>query len=86
MKSKNIKLSELPEEVIIGATKVKMKIGLVLNPMVSNILDADRQPDQVQIKISDYRSNISAGVFDQGVSFQELIDKIDGIARRELYG
>ena len=72
--------------MIIGATKVKMKIGLVLNPMVSNILEADRQPDQVQIKISDYRSNISAGVFEQGVSFQELIDKIDSIARRELYG
>lgn len=83
---KDQNLAELPEEVIIGATKVKMKIGLVLNPMVSNILEADRQPDQVQIKISDYRSNISAGVFEQGVSFQELIDKIDSIARRELYG
>ena len=83
---KDQNLAELPEEVIIGATKVKMKIGLVLNHMVSNILEADRQPDQVQIKISDYRSNISAGVFEQGVSFQELIDKIDGIAKRELYG
>lgn len=79
-------LAKLSEEVIIGSTKVKMKIGSELSLMVSNILEADRRPDQIQMKISDYRSNISAGVFEQGVPFQELIDKIDGIARRELYG
>ena len=65
---------------------MKLDIGRQLSPMMSGILAADKQSDEVQIKISEYRSNMSAKMFEQGVSFQELIDKIDSIARRELYG
>ena len=51
---------------------------------MSNILDAEKQSDDVQIKISEYRSNISAKVFEQGEPFGALIAKIEEVARIEL--
>lgn len=77
-------LANLPKEKILGATKVKMDIGRTLFPLMSNILDAEKQSDDVQIKISEYRSNISAKVFEQGEPFGALINKIEEVARMEL--
>ena len=83
-KHKNKNLQELPEDDIVSATKVKMDIGLTLAPMLNNILNADKMPDDAQIKISDYRSNMSAAVFEKGEPFQTLIDKIESIVKTEL--
>lgn len=80
----NDDLANLPKETIIGATMVKMDIGGTLFPLISSILDAERQSDDVQIKISEYRSNISAKVFVQGEPFGALIAKIEDIARKSL--
>ena len=77
-------LTELTEEEVIGATKVKMDIGYQLEPMMEKILEADAKSDEVQIKISDYRSNMSAKVFEQGEPFSVLIAKIEQIARENL--
>ena len=81
---KNEDLANLPKDKILGATKVKMDIGRTLFPLMSNILDAEKQSDDVQIKISEYRSNISAKVFEQGEPFGALIAKIEEVARTEL--
>ena len=81
---KNEDLANLPKDKILGATKVKMDIGRTLFPLMSNILDAEKQSDDVQIKISEYRSNISAKVFEQGEPFGALIAKIEEVARIEL--
>ncbi len=83
---KSAELADLPEQVIINATRVKMDIGGVLGPMVSTILEADKLPDKTQIKISDYRTNMSAEVFEQGQPFRVLTDTIYNIVRKELYG
>lgn len=81
---KNENMAELPESVIVGATKVKLDIGKQLSPMMAGILDADKQSDEVQIKISEYRSNMSAKVFEQGEPFDALIKKVESIAIIEL--
>ena len=83
---KNSNLVELPVQVIVNATRVKMNIGDILAPMVSSILDADKLPDKTQIKISEYRTNMSAEVFEQGLPFKVLTDTIYNIVRKELYG
>ena len=70
-------LSALSEDEIIAATKVKMNIGQMLFPMMSGILDADKKPDDSFIKISEYRSNIPAKVFEEGDSFERLLDVIE---------
>ena len=80
----NDDLANLPKEIILSATKVKLDIGRTLFPLMSSILDAERQSDDVQIKISEYRSNISAKVFVQGEPFGTLIAKIEEIARDAL--
>ena len=79
-----MKKEKLPKEKILGATKVKMDIGRTLFPLMSNILDAEKQSDDVQIKISEYRSNISAKVFEQGEPFDVLMAKIEEVAKMEL--
>lgn len=81
---KNQNLKELPESVIISSTKVKMDIGEKLKQMMSNIMDADKMPDDSQIKISDYRSNMSAKVFEQGESFQVLLNKIETVVKNSM--
>lgn len=74
---KNEDLINLSEETIIGNTKVKLDIGKQLGKMVQNILNADDCPDDVQIKISDYRSNMSAKVFSEGDTIDSLIKQIE---------
>lgn len=81
---RNEDLINLPEEVIISSTKVKLDIGKQLGKMVQNILNADNCPDDVQIKISDYRSNMSARVFSEGDSIDSLISAIEEHLNKEL--
>ena len=77
-------MAELPESDIIGATKVKLDIGRQLSPMMLGILAADKQSDEVQIKISGYQSNMSAKVFEQGEPFEALLRKIEEKAKAVL--
>lgn len=81
---KNEDLASLPTETILACTKVKMNIGSELYPMMTGILEADERPDENQIKISDYRSNMSAKVFEVGVPFPVLLDRIETIAKQVL--
>lgn len=77
-------LENLPAETIIGCTKVKMGIGDMLNPLVKEILAADDRSDDEQIKISEYRSNMGAKVFEIGDSIDVLIKRIEEIAKKHL--
>ena len=77
-------LENLPPETIIECTRVKMAIGKTLNPMVKAILEADEQPDDVQIKISEYRSNMGAKVFEDGEPFKDLLNEIENIVKRKI--
>ena len=77
-------LANLSESIILAATKVKMDIGRTLFPMMSGILDADKQPDETYIKISEYRSNIPAKVFEVGEPFEKLLEKIERKAKEKL--
>lgn len=81
---KHRNLTELTEEEVVGATKVKLDIGYQLEPLMQKILEADLRSDEIQIKISDYRSNMSAKVFEKGEPFQVLLDKVEKIAKRYL--
>lgn len=81
---KDQNLANLEESVILNATHVKMDVGKTLFPMVAGILDADKQPDETFIKISDYRSNIPAKVFEVGEPFDALLTKIEQKAREVL--
>ena len=81
---KNEDLAALPEEVIVDCTKVKMDIGKDLHPMLKAILDADERSENEQIKISEYRSNISAKVFEQGSDFNVLLSKIVEVVKLRL--
>ncbi|MGM9746582.1 MAG: sacsin N-terminal ATP-binding-like domain-containing protein [Paludibacteraceae bacterium] len=81
---RNEDLINLSEEVIIGSTKVKLDIGKQLGNMVQNILTADNYSDDVQIKISDYRSNMSAKVFSEGETIDGLISEIEEHLNTEL--
>ncbi len=81
---KNIDMSQLSEAIIIGATKVKLDIGKQLSPMMTGILNADKQPDEIQIKISEYRSNMSAKVFEIGEPFEMLLAVIEEKAKAVL--
>ena len=77
-------LATLPEPIILEATNVKMDIGTTLLPMMSGILDADKQPDETYIKISEYRCNIPAKVFEVGEPFEKLLEKIERKAKEKL--
>lgn len=83
-KYKNENLAALPEDVIIKCTHVKTDIGKQLGLLVSDILDADGKSDEVQIKISDYRSNMSAGVFEEGEPFEGLLEDIEARVKQYL--
>ena len=81
---KNEDLENLPSETIIECTRVKMGIGDVLNPMVRAILEADKRSDDEQIKISEYRSNMGAKVFETGEPFELLLNKIEDLVRKQI--
>lgn len=83
-KYKNEDLENLPKETIIECTRVKMGIGEILNPMVKAILEADEKGDDEQIKISEYRSNMSAKVFEKGDTFDVLLNQIENIVKKEI--
>lgn len=77
-------LLNLPEEVILENTKVKTNIGEILSPMIKGILEAEQLPDETQIKISEYRSNMSKEIFVKGESFQFLLDGICRVVNLKL--
>ena len=81
---KNEDLENLPSETILECTRVKMGIGDVLNPMVKTILEADNRSDDEQIKISEYRSNMGAKVFEVGDPFAVLLNRIEYLVRKRL--
>lgn len=83
-KYKNEDLQNLPSDTIIECTRVKMGIGNIINPMVKAILEADSHSDDEQIKISDYRSNISAKVFEVGEPFEVLLNRIEEVVREHI--
>ena len=74
---KNDDLLNLSEQAILNNTRVKMDIGKELANMMQEIVRADDNSDDIQIKISDYRSNISAKVFEVGVPICNLIECIE---------
>lgn len=81
---KNEDLENLSPETILECTRVKMRIGDILNPMVKAILEADNRSDEEQIKISEYRSNMGAKVFETGEPFEVLLNRIENIVRKRL--
>lgn len=76
-KYKDEDLKSLPLDKIIECTRVKMEVGSILNPLMKAILEADNFPDDEQIKISEYRSNMNAHVFESGTSIDVLIKTIE---------
>lgn len=74
---KNENLLNLSEQTILNNTRVKMDIGKELANMMQEIVRADDKSDDIQIKISDYRSNISAKVFEVGEPICYLIESIE---------
>ena len=74
-------LENLPEEIIIQQTRVKMQIGKDLNEMMKPILEADKRPEEVQVKIADYRTNIGEKNFVKGEPFDVLLERIREIAK-----
>lgn len=75
-KHKEEDLANLHQQVILDCTNVKMDIGRTLRPLMKEIIEADGRSDEVQIKISDYRSNMSSKVFGEGEPFQKLLDTL----------
>ena len=81
-KHKNEDLENLSPETILECTNVKMGIGGVLNPMLKAILEADNRSDDDQIKISEYRSNMGASIFEKGDSLDVLLNTIEAKIRQ----
>lgn len=77
-------LLSLTDEEIIGSTKVKMRIGHELQPLVAKIIEADGKSEDEQIKISDYRSNMGAKVFERGDDFEKLISFIKEVVETQI--
>lgn len=82
---KNEDLENLPSETIVECTRVKMGIGDILNPMIKAILESDNRSDDEQIKISEYRSNMGAKIFEVGESFDTLLNKIENVVNFTLH-
>ena len=74
---KNEDLLNIPKQTILNCTHVKMNIGEELAGMMREIVRADNNSDDIQIKISDYRSNISARIFEVGESIDSMIKHIE---------
>jgi hypothetical protein len=83
-KHKDEDLINLPTETILECTNVKMGIGGILSPMIEAILEADNRSDDEQIKISEYRSNIGASIFEKGDSLEDLLNTIETKIRQKL--
>lgn len=83
-KHKEEDLVNLTQQVILDSTNVKMDIGRTLRPLMKEIIEADGRSDEVQIKISDYRSNMSSKVFEKGEPFQKLLDTLVAKAQEVL--
>lgn len=81
---KNGDLLALSEDTIINCTRVKMEIGNDLAKLMQEIVRADDNSDDVQIKISDYRSNMSARVFEVGQPIIALLNKIEKIIKETV--
>ena len=79
---KNENLEGIERDKIIQATRVKLTIGESLSQMMDAIMEADNKPDEEQIKISDYRSNMSAKVFSEGEPFDVLLKRIQDKVER----
>ncbi len=77
-------LINLPADVILSNTRVKLSIGNDLKPMLQSILEADNFSDEKQIKISDYRSYIAAENFKLGDSIEELERRIEQEVQRMM--
>lgn len=74
---KNDDLVNLPEQKILDCTRVKVDIGKELKVLMQEVIKADDKSDDTQIKISDYRSYMSAKVFEKGETIDILIGKIE---------
>lgn len=85
-KHKNEDLQTLPVETIIECTRVRMDIGKILNPMVQAILEADERSNDEQIKISEYRSVMSAKMFEVGEPLHILLDAIESMVKMAIKG
>lgn len=83
-KYKHKDLENLSIETILENTNVKMNIGEILNPMLKAILEADNCSDDEQIKISEYRSNMGASIFEKGDSLDVLLKTIEAKIQQEL--
>ena len=83
-KHKNEDLQTLPVETIIECTRVRMDIGKILNPMVQAILEADERSNDEQIKISEYRSDMSAKMFEVGEPLYILLDAIESMVKMAI--
>lgn len=83
-KYKDEDLLSLTDDEIIGSTKVKMRIGYELQPLVAKIIEADGKSEDEQIKISDYRSNMGAKVFEKGDDFEKLIAFIKEVVETQI--
>lgn len=81
---KNEDLLNLSEDVICNCTKVKMNISEELSPLVDSIIKAAKEPEDKQIKISGYQSNMSAAIFSQGESLDCLIARIETAVKEQL--
>ena len=77
-------LLSLSDDEIISSTKVKMQIGHELQPLVAKIIEADAKSEDEQIKISDYRSNMGARVFERGEPFDKLISFIKEVVESQI--
>ena len=51
---------------------------------MANIIEADGKSEDVQIKISDYRSNMGAKVFEIGEPFDKLISFIKEVVESQI--
>ena len=61
-----------------------MRIGHELQPLVAKIIEADGKSEDEQIKISDYRSNMGAKVFERGDDFEKLISFIKEVVETQI--
>lgn len=77
-------LLNLPQQTILDCTRVKMNIGHDLTNMMREIVRADENSNDVQIKISDYRSNISAKIFEIGEPIDSLIKRIEALVSSRI--
>lgn len=72
----SIEYIEEHEAEIFAQTKVHLNIGDELKEIMTPILNAESDTSGRQIKLGDYRANISKTAFTTGVEFENLIEAI----------